>query len=77
MVQSFVELDRISCDMLLHVPPLSMAFYCWTGLLVSIIAIAIWVVRWVRPERPDRTGNGISAGAIKVYDNRFLYLRLE
>jgi hypothetical protein len=29
------------------------------------------------PKYPDRTGNGIGAGTINTYDNRFLSIRLD
>jgi hypothetical protein len=53
---------------------------------VSIMSLAIVLLLWLvwraivlrlRPKDPDRTGNGIAAGELKVYDNRFLSIRLE
>src|SRR5260370_36866315 len=52
---------------------------------VIVVAIAGWlaflilraIVYWLRPVQVDRTGNGIAAGPIKVYDNRFLSIRLD
>ncbi len=51
---------------------------------LAILAVAAMIYRlwrlwldWMRPEHPDRTGNGIGAGTIKTYDNRFLSIRLD
>ena len=47
--------------------------------VTAAILFAAWFgfLKIVRPKYPDRTGNGIAAGPIKVYDNRFLSIRLD
>lgn len=45
--------------------------------LAIVFLVLRAIVLWLRPVNVDRTGNGIAVSPIKIYDNRFLTIRLD
>jgi len=53
--------------------------WIWTGIIVVLLAAALWLENWwLSKKRPrDLTGNGIAIGQAKAFDSSSLTLRLQ